>query len=47
MPEYQTELFNILGLQLNESEFIVNAYRFAGQACDGLKWSYAYGFFMG
>lgn len=46
MPEYQIELFNILGIQLNESDFIINAYRFASQACDALKWSYAYGFFM-
>jgi len=35
-----------LRLELIDTEFIPHVYEFAVQACDALKWSYAFRYFM-
>ena len=36
----------MLDIELTESEFIEQAYRFAIECCDCLKWIYAYSYFV-
>lgn len=38
-------LFKALRIDLTESEFMENAYRFAIECCEKLKWIYAFTYF--
>lgn len=44
--EQRKFLFETLQIDLTESEFIDQAYKFAIECCDCLKWIYAYVYFI-
>lgn len=44
--QMQEDYFELLKLDLIDTEFIPKVYQFAIDACNVLKWSYAFKFFM-
>lgn len=39
-------MFNILGVEFIKTDFFKDVYHFAIEACNVLKWSYAFRYFM-
>jgi hypothetical protein len=43
--EKRKQLFKVLKVELTESEFLDNAFKFAIECCEKLKWIYAFTYF--
>ena len=44
--EKRKQLFEMLNIDLSDSDFIDQAYKFAIECCESLKWIYVYSYFV-